>query len=184
MLLADVYRGVFYEVMMGVALRAMVVVPAFFVLVLLALLVLLWAVLRWRKGLELPPTPWVQLVIVAAGLVLTAGLLVVGVPRRLAFRLSRPAFEEVLQEARSSPGGMLDVDRWLGIYEVDECAVDERGGVYFRTYECQAGIWVDRMSFGFVHEPNEEGSPFGAADYHGYRVSGDWYVFEANDDWY
>ena len=41
------------------------------------------------------------------------------------------------------------------------------------------------MSYGFAYRPNRQGSPFGAARYGVWRLSGsDWYWFRASDDWH
>ena len=76
------------------------------------------------------------------------------------------------------------LNRRLGFYGVDEYAADPRGGVYFRVYTGGDGIGPDQMSYGFAHKPNSEGSPFGAASYRVHRLGGDWFWFEASDDWY
>jgi len=78
----------------------------------------------------------------------------------------------------------VPLDRWLGIYHVDEWASDQRGGVYFRTGTGPDGIGPDTMSYGFVYRPNREGSPFGASHYMVRRLGGDWYWFRASNDWF
>lgn len=43
---------------------------------------------------------------------------------------------------------------------------------------------LETTSWGFVHRPNQEGSPFGAAGYRLRRLGDGWYWFVADDDWF
>ena len=71
----------------------------------------------------------------------------------------------------------------LGIYSVDSCQIDPRGGVYFRTFQGADGIGPDTMSHGFVFKPNAAGTPFGRAGYRYSRLIGHWYTFAASNDY-
>lgn len=109
-----------------------------------------------------------------------------GLPLRLAFAISRPAFERYLE-----PGDPVDVtrrdhsfDRRLGLYHVDNRAVDRRGGVYFRTRQGADGLGPDVMSHGFAYRPNHEGTPYGRSGYSLKHLFGSWYRFQASDDDY
>ena len=121
----------------------------------------------------------------AAISVLAFGLVVLRVPMRLAFAVSRSAFEYFL---RSNPTPAetdrmsAQVSRWFGIYHVDRWGHDTRGGHYFRT--STGSDMIDTMSYGFAFQPNPQGSPFGAAGYWRYRIVGDWHTFAVSDDYY
>ena len=107
-------------------------------------------------------------------------LLVFYIPRRVAFRLCMGQFERQLNgnPAASQPVAM---NRWLGIYRVDEIGADPRGGVYFRTGT--AADMIDTISYGFAHHPNSGGSPFGNANYRLHPIAPGWYWFETSNDW-
>ncbi len=71
----------------------------------------------------------------------------------------------------------------LGIYQVDEWAVDPRGGVFFRVNTGGDGLGPDTMSYGFAKHPNSTGTPFGMAKYRTFPLVGDWYWFRASNDY-
>lgn len=112
-----------------------------------------------------------------------AGLLKFYVPRRIAFALSRPAFENYLTEHRFKTYKSPSIDTKIGFYHVEKYAIDQRGGDYFQVHSHGDGLSPDTISYGFVYRPNLEGSPFGAAHYRIYRLGDDWYWFQASDDW-
>ena len=128
--------------------------------------------------------PWSRLALSLLILLGTFLLLAFYVPRRLAFATARPAFMQLVPQARPSAFGGTSLHRRCGVYTVDEYAADPRGGVYFRTHRGQDGIGPDVMSYGFAYKPNRLGTPFGAADYATFPLGDDWYWFRASDDWY
>ncbi len=109
-------------------------------------------------------------------------LLTADVPRRTAFAYSRPAFEKTLSMAKQSGRQETNCVRWLGVYKVDKCVSDHRGGVYFRVFSHIEGFSADTVSYGLAFRPNAEGPPFGAARYRTSRLSGDWFVFRVSND--
>ncbi len=127
------------------------------------------------------PRRWIILspAIVAMSLVLILN----GVLRRVAFVLSRPAFQRHIAPAPADEYEGEPLGRLLGVYYVDRYAADPRGGVYFRTHAGPDGIGPDTMSYGFVYRPNREGSPFGRAGYQLSHMVGDWYCFSASNDY-
>ena len=131
------------------------------------------ATVHQRRWLILAP------VIVAMSLI----LIWYDIPRRIAFVLSRPAFERRVATAPNSVHEGEPPGRRLGLYFVDRYVADPRGGVYFRTHAGPDGIGPDTMSYGFAFRPNREGSPFGRAGYHLSRMVGDWYGFSASNDY-
>jgi hypothetical protein len=92
-------------------------------------------------------------------------LICCGIPRRVAFLLSRPVFERLVATAPANRYEGEPLGRRLGLYDVDRYAADPRGGVYFRTHAGPDGIGPDTMSYGFAYRPNREGTPFGKAGY-------------------
>ena len=146
-------------------------------------LVTLWYMLRRRAVVlrSMSPRP---LLAAAALVFLTMGLVLLGVPLRIAFAFTRPSLQPLAEAAAASGIDDVELGRRCGPYFVDHYASDPRGGVYFRTHTGPDGISPDTMSYGFAFKPNDEGSPFGAAWYTCYYLSGDWYAFKASDDWY
>ena len=115
--------------------------------------------------------------------VATIALLWYGTPRWGAFRLWRGEFDELARSVvESSPGELPGEGQWIGPWRIDAVAVDPRGGVYLRTWRGQA--FVDTLSYGFAHRPNQEGTPFGASGYWLHPVGNDWWVFGASNDWF
>ncbi|MBI1324755.1 hypothetical protein GC170_16435 [bacterium] len=111
------------------------------------------------------------------------------IPESIGFWLSRSTFETASEGYASNHAAMpkdgrsvIAVGKRFGIYRVDQVGIDGRGGIYFRVNTSQDG--PDRMSYGFVKNPNRTGSPFGRASYAVSHIAGDWYVFKASDDFY
>lgn len=127
--------------------------------------------------------PWMKAAVVIALLLATYALLKFYIPRRIAFAASRSSFEQLIPRAETSKYG-VPLNRRVGIYKVDEYAADPRGGLYFRVYSGSDGLGPDRMSYGFAHRPNPQGTPFGAARYRVFGLGNDWYWFRASDDWH
>lgn len=128
--------------------------------------------------------PWKQIGIAAAIFTATGAAIVFYLPCRVAFACSRPAFDALVAPAAPSRTGGQTLNKRLGVYFVDEFATDPRGGAYFRVYKGPDGFGPDTISYGFVHQPNPDGTPFGAKGYQTYPLGGGWYWFEASDDWY
>ena len=177
-LAVSVYPGVLGDLLFMATVLSLFVIPVVGIAVFAGSIVF-----ARRHTLRIGPYSVNGAAIVAAILLATLILLTCYVPRRIAFALSRSSFEPLVQNAPvSTHDGALN--RRLGLYNVDKYAADPRGGVYFRVYTGGDGIGPDQMSYGFVHKPNPEGTPFGAAHYGVYALGGDWYWFEASDDWY
>ncbi|MGL5061128.1 MAG: hypothetical protein ACRC62_14240 [Microcoleus sp.] len=117
------------------------------------------------------------------------GLLKFYIPRRIAFTFARPAFEGWLRKKppqntnQNSPNIPRQLNIKLGIYQVDSYAIDRRGGQYFRVHSHGDGLGPDTISYGFVYQPNREGSPFGDAYYRIYSLGDGWFWFQASNDW-
>jgi hypothetical protein len=115
-------------------------------------------------------------------LIVNSVLILSGIPRKLAFILSRPAFQRYAATAPVYEYDGEAAGRLFGVYYVDLYAADPRGGVYFRTHAGPDGIGPDTMSYGFVYRPNPKGTPFGNSGYRYSHVVGDWYCFSASND--
>jgi hypothetical protein len=117
------------------------------------------------------------------------GLLKFYVPRRIAFSFSHSAFEGWLSKnppQNTNPNSQnipRQLNIKLGIYQVDLYAIDRRGGQYFRVRSRRDGLGPDTVSYGFVYQPNREGSPFGDAYYGIYSLGDGWFWFQASNDW-
>ncbi|WP_242053931.1 hypothetical protein [Nostoc parmelioides] len=126
--------------------------------------------------------PWREVTIIAGIVLVCYVLLKFYIPRRLAFMISQSAFEQVRVQLPISAKEKITLNRKLGLYEVDKYAMDSRGGAYFRVFWGGDGLSPDVISYGFVHQPNREESPFGAANYQVFYLCGDWYWFRVSDD--
>ena len=156
----------------------------FLALPLIALLGLAWLLVAMIGYVRHRNAPSLRQLAVAPILVcLTLALLVFYIPRRIAFLAHRGPFEKHVASVRAN-GYPTERPGWIGIYRVDMCVTDPRGGVYFRTGTGPDGIGPDTVSYGFVYRPNRKGSPFGASGYRVRRLGGEWYWFEASDDSY
>ena len=175
----SIYPGVLNDLLIVAIFLPILVVP------IAAFVALIGLIITRRigklRGLSIPRR---RLAIALAILISTVVLLQFYVPRRLAFAASRAAFEQMIPSAALSESRGASLKRRLGVYTVDEYAADPRGGVYFRVYSGMDGIGPDRMSYGFAHKPNRNGTPFGASNYQLFRLGQDWYWFCASDDWY
>lgn len=144
-----------------------------------------WCWMLWSTWRQMPRSTGLlfELTAIPITLCVTFVLLAGYVPRRIAFRLHRRGFENAVQQVPITERG-VPAKLKLGLYEVDEYAVDPRGGVYFRVHAGQDGLGPDTMSYGFVKNPNREGTPFGAAHYHLHPLVSPWYWFAASNDWH
>ena len=120
--------------------------------------------------------------LVLAALVLTPVLLGTYIPRRLLFQHYQSDFEALLGDAPpAADASTVPLNEDLTLYWVDHWGTDRRGGIYFRTLVTgQKGS--KGGSYGFVHRPNADGSPFGNERYEIHHLTGDWYTFSASDE--
>lgn len=183
-LIISIYPGALDSLFFPVMLVSIVCVP------FAVLAILLWGLRTLgRRGnlrtVKLPWqtfVPWREVAIIGVIVLVCYVLLKFYIPRRLAFMVSRTAFEQVRVQHSISAKRKITLNRKVGLYEVDEYAIDSRGGVYFRVLSGGDGLSPDTISYGFVHQPNREGSPFGAAHYQIFYLYGDWYWFRVSDD--
>lgn len=173
----SIYPGVLNDLVFTAVLLSFVAAPVVGIVGIIFLVVL--APQARLRGLQFP---WMRIAVAFAILICTYILLKLYVPRRIAFELSRDAFEQVVSETRPSNLHATFPRQRVGIYKVDEYATDPRGGIYFRVHTGFDGIGPDQMSYGFVHKPNQEGTPFGAAGYRLFSLGSDWYWFRASND--
>jgi hypothetical protein len=131
--------------------------------------------------LGLTPARWRWRIGVALLVLLNCGLLWCRAPLRLGFLHARAAFEAAVATAPPAYARGQRFDRRIGLYQVDRCAADPRGGIYFRTRFGPNGFHTAMISHGFAYRPNAAGSPFGDADYAVSHVVGDWYCFQASE---
>lgn len=134
-------------------------------------------------GVGKPSTSLWQRIILTSSIAVCFVLVLIGIPRRIAFLFSRSEFQRHIATAPASEFEGERLGRYLGVYYVDRYAADPRGGAYFRTHTGADGIGPDTMSYGFAFRPNPEGTPFGKAGYRYSHVVGDWFVFSASDDY-
>jgi len=118
-----------------------------------------------------------------AGLLVLASIIgaVFAIPQRAVFPIFRSSFEEVVNSEELSKNKEGELDRRIGIWKVDRYGTDRRGGVYFRMRTVADG--PDQISYGFVYQPNTDGTPFGNAQYFTRQLTKDWYNFCASDDY-
>jgi hypothetical protein len=172
----SIYPGWLNDLLFVALLLGVFAVPI--ILIVLAVV----AFKQYRRGkLQSERIPWKSVAITFAMLFITYAALRYYVPRRIAFAFCRTTFQQIVDN------GVVDnqvFNRRIGPYGVDESMVDVRGGEYFRVYSGADGLGPDFMSYGFCNNPNDEGSPFGAAHHRTFRLGNDWYWFRASDDWF
>lgn len=176
-LAAGIYPGLLIDVLLWGVIGALAISP------LVGLVACVGLIVVWSRGrLQWARPLWKRLMIVPAFLAVTGALLIVEAPRRVAFWASRARFQQSVSLAPTD--GVRKLDRRVGLYWVDKCAADPRGGVYFGVYTGHDGIGPDQMTYGFVYQPNPLGTPFGAARYCTWPLGSDWYCFAASNDWF
>jgi hypothetical protein len=145
-----------------------------------------WVVLAAKALARVPPDRGLFRPLLVAPVVtaLTFVLLLYYVPRRIAFAACRPAFDAARAKPSFDAGDDGTELVWLGVYRISAIATDPRGGTYFRTGSGPDGIGPDRRSFGFAHQPNPTGTPFGRAGLQLRRLSQDWHWFTVSDDFH
>jgi hypothetical protein len=177
-LLDEVLGGMFILTFVGMVMVAPVVAVG----IALALGVCIWKRRAPFPRVSVRRLPWKHAGAAFGMLLITGVLLSLHIPMRLAFAAAQPQFERYAAQA---PLRTTALNQRAGIYRIDEYAGDPRGGVYLRTYRSRIVLLgPDVTSWGFVHRPNEKGSPFGAADYALVRLRGEWYSFRACNDWH
>ncbi len=121
---------------------------------------------------------------------ITSGVLVctvlwisLNLPQKIAFSLSRPAFDAFIADsANVNQVCGRSVKQQFGLYQVEECDRDFYGGIYFKTGS--HGFLFNSHDYGFVYRPNSKGSQrFGQETYEYHPVSGEWYWFKAGNEW-
>lgn len=92
-------------------------------------------------------------------------------PMKLTFRAHKAEFEAALGRM---PDGIERCSESIGRYRFHSWGRDPLGGEYFET-----STVLDNWSpvSGFVHAPNERGTPWGAGKPQLTRLTGDWYYF-------
>jgi hypothetical protein len=175
LLLLSVYPGLLDEL----AVLALVSSPFWLPAVCISILVYIDIIYQAAVFRDVSPSRRRWAAAAASALVLNGLLLWGGQARRLAFLLSRPAFEPFVASAPPGRFGTGPLGRRLGVYHVDRFAADPRGGLYFRTYRGPEGFYTRMVTYGFCYSPNPMGSPFGDEKYSYSHLVGDWYCFRA-----
>ena len=130
----------------------------------------IWTSRQWLFSPRVCPR-WLAIASpIVAGI--TWGLVQLNLPQQLAFKLSRSAFETALD---SVPVAVTQADKRMGLYKIERYGTDPRGGLYFRVRREDAGL--DLIHYGFVYQPNQQGSPFGESNYTLEHLTDDWYIF-------
>ena len=97
-------------------------------------------------------------------------------PLRLGLLISRPAFTSVVESA--SLGNSI-LNRYLGIYHVEDYTLDGKGVVYFRTRT--TNWWgSDGTEYGFAYQPNSLTYSLENSSYNYQHLFGNWYTFETS----
>ena len=112
----------------------------------------------------------------------TFAILTFNIPLKIAFCISKSNFDLFLKENQSDIKISVydkSINKKIGIWKVDHCLKDSRGGTYFRIGN-ELNM-IDTISYGFAFNPNDEETPFGGVEYKT-RIIGDWYFFCASDD--
>jgi hypothetical protein len=118
------------------------------------------------------------------GMVVCTFILIgLNLPQKIAFSLSRPAFDAFIADsAKVEQVCGRSVKQRFRLYQVEDCDRDVKGGIYFQTG--QHGFLFSSAAYGFVYRPNSQGSQrFGKDFYEYHAVVGEWYWFKASNDW-
>ena len=170
---------------------ASLILPTFFIAIMASPLVLLLAAVYcyfWFKkeqcieecdAKRIQHKIWPYLLLATAVVL----LLISYVPTRIAVWCVQSKLQQMAANAETWTNKSELPDVTVGLFETDDYGSDERGGVYFRTLTGPDGIGPDLVSYGIALKPNKEGSPFGNARYRLTHLFGDWYRFEASDDY-
>jgi len=105
------------------------------------------------------------------------------VPQRLAFALYRSEFERLSEQASEQWYAEKLDSTSIGPYQVDSLGKQPGGGVFIRVRTSLFGL-LNLTSYGFALCPTPDGTPFGAAQYATYPIGNNWYVFQANNDYF
>lgn len=179
-LLISVWPGLLGDVLFWVFLLSVIWFP---IVVIIGIIIAVFLFRRRRQG-ELTPIPKLEALAIPVVAFFAICMVIFYVPCKIGFLLSYSDFKQTLADTKPNAYSSEKMDKWLGIYKVDEYGTDSRGGVYYRVYSGMDGIGPDTMSYGFVYRPNKQGTPFGAAKYNILHVLDDWYLFAASSDWY
>ena len=139
----------------------------------------IWIVQGIRKFKEMPRNRVSSMIPYAFGLsIIIATILLAdaGMFMKIPFMRHLPDFKSATSEIDFSKPGIQDLQKKLGIWNVDQCGVDEQGGVYFRIDMHE--WWMIQWSFGFACRPDERTSPFGREGYMLRPMVDDWYYFK------
>lgn len=178
-ILLSFYPGYLVDLLTLIVILSLILSPILAFLLIVLSVLLFWATKTGRY--RLPVFPRRQIILVMMLLIGTYGLIKFYIPRRIAFALHRPQFQQLVTNTLRD--GYFELNEWLGIYYVDEYATDSRGGYYFRAYQGFAGFGPDTMSYGFCFDANPEGTPFGNAHYQTYPLGNGWEWFRSSNDW-
>ncbi|MEM6750284.1 MAG: hypothetical protein AAGA57_11240 [Planctomycetota bacterium] len=155
------------------------------------LLCLIWGALqtaalhKWVKWKQKPraergPLPRIRLALIPIALGLTAAALFFQLPTRAGFALARDDFQPLTQNMTAKTPQVSAVNATVGIYRVRAVGVDPRGGVYFMLNHTTGSLSGCTTSYGFAHQPNQQGTPFGDQHYRFTPLGGGWYAFRAS----
>ncbi len=152
------------------------------VITFLPVLVALVFVMGWRARGRAGAMPGWPVKTTCAALTFT--LLVCHVPQRVAFAACRGSFEALVAEAPEGVFATRIDPRRIGPYTIDGIGKEVDGpGVYIRVRRSLVDL-LDTTSYGFAYRPTGDSSPFGGKGYATVPLAGDWYAFEANNDWF
>jgi hypothetical protein len=163
------------------------------VLTLVALLVLGWAIwLRSRPrnqsasrstGKTRLRSIKKRLIWMTGGMMICTLLLIgLNLPQKIAFSLSRPAFDAFIADSvKVDQTCGRSMKQQFGFYQVEECDRDPKGGIYLKTGQYD---FLNSIAYGFVHRPNPKGSTYFGKDIYEYHaVINEWNWFKAGNDW-
>lgn len=173
-LLLDVYPGLLGDVLARGILMAVCMSPIVGLVLLILLIGEAMAGRLRRLRLNLKVIKWE-----GAIMLVTLALLVLNVPQRIGFALSKGAFESLLASLDVSIKGHVNVQHRVGVYFVDKVDIDSRGGVFFRTRAVEPFLGFGVTSSGFAHQPRPDSLPLGATHYDSSPLGDDWHVFTA-----
>ena len=179
----SLWPGLLEDVVFDTVLIAIPTIP----LAVVTLMIVLWRRHGWPQvirvvRLDLRQLVWPKrLTLLTIVIALTTQLLLTAeIPRKVAFHLSRPAFEAARINAPTTRFSDQALNQRLGIYWISYYGADDQGGVYFMT---GSHGFIFRDTYGIAYRPQPGSNPFGNQGNEYHSLSQDWYWFKAHFDW-
>jgi hypothetical protein len=172
----SLWPGSLFELFWWIILAGIIWIP---LLIMAGIILIVLLIRLYIKSPKAVINPIIYMAISLIAMLATILFIRFHVPLRVAFYITQSSFENYISREKETNLTSNPITR-IGIWYVDMIEIDRRGGYYFRIGNNSYG--PDIISYGFVHKPNNEGSPFGNAEYNLSRFNKEWYFFSVSND--